>query len=364
MCSALETGGAERQWSILIPGLAERGYETEVLTLAGRGRFFDEIQAAGVPSHCAELRSRWDLRGLRRALGYANRRLDIVMSRETNAQVVGLALASRARAAHVTMDQTPPGLPRGAHRRLLLRLIAPRVDRVIAVSRSQIPELVSLGFDEARTRVIYNAVEPLWPTKTRDQTRASIEVESRDFVALLVAALRPQKRIPFFIEAVAAAHRADERIKGIVAGGGPALETFRALAAANGSSVRLLGERTDIADLLVAADAACLTSWTEATPLALIEAMSLSRPVVSTPAGGVDEVVVDGKTGIVVRDPDPQRFADALQALAADANYAQALGAAGKARFEDLFSAENMIDQYVEVFDSVLKQRLGSVRPA
>lgn len=354
LCSALHTGGAERQWSILIPGLAERGFDVRLLTIAGRGRFFDEIEAAGVPCECAELKTRWDLRGINRVLKHVTTAPDIVMTQETNAQVLGHVIASRTQAAHVTVDHTPPGLPRGLHRRALVGLIAKRVDYAIAVSRSQLPELARLGFDLRRVRVIYNGLPAPLPTRRREDVRASLGIESGDFLALVLAALRPQKRAWIFIEAVAAAHRHDNRIRGIVAGGGPDLYALRALAAESGSSVQMLGERVDVADLIVASDVVCLTSWTEATPMALIEAMALRRPVIASAVGGVSEIVVDGETGILVCAPDPVQFAAALQTLGADASGARDLGDAGRDRYEHLFTAQKMLDEYAQFLASIV----------
>jgi glycosyltransferase involved in cell wall biosynthesis len=354
VCSDLRTGGAERQWSILIPGLAERGFDVRLLTLAGRGRFFDEIAAAGVSCRCADLASRWDVRGIARALELAKPAPDVVMTQGTNAQVLGHLIASRAKASHVTIDHTPPGLPRRLHRRLLVRLMAPRVDYAIAVSRSQVPDLTHLGFDPRRLRVIYNGLPAPRPTRSREGARASLGIESRDFVILVLAALRAQKRVPVFIEAVADAHARENRIKGIVAGGGPDLDDLRSLAEQCGSSVSLLGERSDVANLIIASDAVCLTSWTEATPLALIEAMALGRPVIAGSVGGVDEIVVDRETGLLVRPLDSSSFALAFQELAAEPSRARALGEAGKACYERLFTVDKMVDDYVELLHLVM----------
>ena len=349
LCSELRTGGAERQWSILIPGLAERGFDVRLLTLMGRGRFFEEISAAGVSSKCVGLASRWDLRGIARALELAKPAPDVVMTQGTNAQVVGHLIASRTKAAHITVDHAAPGLPRRRHRRFLVRVIARRVDYAIAVSRSQLHDLAHLGFDRRRLRVIYNGVPAPRLTRSREDTRGILGVESQDFVVLVLAALRAEKRISTFIEAVAAAHARENRIKGIVAGGGPDLEDLRSLAAHRGSSVSLLGERSDVADLIVASDAVCLTSWTEATPIALIEAMALGRPVIAGSVGGVSEIVVDGETGLLVRPLDSASFAFAFHEIAAEPSRARALGDAGKARYERLFTVEKMLDDYVEL---------------
>jgi glycosyltransferase involved in cell wall biosynthesis len=357
LCSELRTGGAERQWSILIPGLAERGFDVRLLTLMGRGRFFDEIAAAGVSSKCVGLTSRWDFRGIARALELAKPAPEIVITQGTNAQVLGHLIASRAKARHVTIDHTPPGLPRRLHRRLLVRLVARYVDYAIAVSRSQLRDLAHLGFDRARLRVIYNGLPALRPTRSRDDARASLGIESQDFVILVLAGLRAQKRVPVFIEAVAAAHARENRIKGIVAGGGPDLGDLRSLAEQCGSSASLLGERSDVADLIVASDAVCLTSWTEATPIALIEAMALGRPVIAGSVGGVGEIVVDRETGLLVRRPDSGLFASAFYELAMEPSRARALGEAGKARYERLFTVDKMLDDYVELLHLVMSSK-------
>ena len=67
VCPNLETGGAERQWAILIRGLFEQGFDVSVMTLDGRGAYFDELRAGGVPIACATLRHRADPVGLARA---------------------------------------------------------------------------------------------------------------------------------------------------------------------------------------------------------------------------------------------------------------------------------------------------------
>ena len=53
VCPNLEAGGAERQWASLVPRLAERGFDVRVITLDGRGFYFDELRARGVPIACA-----------------------------------------------------------------------------------------------------------------------------------------------------------------------------------------------------------------------------------------------------------------------------------------------------------------------
>ena len=53
VCPNLEAGGAQRQWALLAPGLAERGFDVSVMTLDGRGVYFEDLLARGVPIACA-----------------------------------------------------------------------------------------------------------------------------------------------------------------------------------------------------------------------------------------------------------------------------------------------------------------------
>jgi glycosyltransferase involved in cell wall biosynthesis len=73
-------------------------------------------------------------------------------------------------------------------------------------------------------------------------------------------------------------------------------------------------------------------------PTVIMEAMAASLPVVSTPVGGVPEMVVDGMTGLLVAEHQPAALAEALERLLADRALARSLGEAGRQRAADLFT--------------------------
>ena len=140
--------------------------------------------------------------------------------------------------------------------------------------------LRDLGYRSDRTTVIPNGIPLPSPLRRRKAVRAELGVDGEDVLALLVATLRPEKRAPVFVEAVRHAHAREPRVRGVIAGGGPELERVRTLAAATPDVVRVLGERSDVADLIAAADLVCLTSAFEGLPITALEAMALSRPLV------------------------------------------------------------------------------------
>ena len=78
--STLAVGGAERQVSVLAPGLRDHGFDLLVATLRERGRFFEELRNAGVATQSIGMRSRTDIRGILRALALKSHRPDIVVT--------------------------------------------------------------------------------------------------------------------------------------------------------------------------------------------------------------------------------------------------------------------------------------------
>jgi glycosyltransferase involved in cell wall biosynthesis len=351
-CSTLAVGGAERQWSLLIPALRRR-FDVSVLTLVTQGPFFDELQRRGIRISCAHMRCRTDLRGLRRALRLVELQPHLVITQSVNAHIVGHLIARRAGAAHVTTEHAGPGFRTRLHREALTRFVSLRVDSVIAVSDLQVPGLVRLGYRPEKIKVIHNGVPTPIPMESASSVRAGLGMRPDEFLAVLVATLRPEKTAHVFLEAVRTAHRADPRVRGLIVGGGSEIERLRELARGD-RAVQILGERLDVPDILGAADVSCLSSAAEGVPMSLLEAMALGKPVVATDVGGVAEAVEAEKTGILVPVGDREAFAKALLKLAADPALVRQLGEAARERHRDVFSLERMIAEYKAAFDEVL----------
>jgi glycosyltransferase involved in cell wall biosynthesis len=347
------TGGAERHWATLIPELAGRGDAVKLLTLAARGPFFDEVADRGLPAECLDLR-RSDPRGLRRALAVgAAFEPDAVVTRGVSGQLVGEAIARRSRAPHVYNEHTPL-TPTGRliggrpHQRALTRLVARAIDDVVAVTDRQIAPLAALGYPQSRIEVVPNGVF----ARDVEGIAPSSELGSEGFTVLCVAALRAEKRVDLFVEAIGAARKENPSIRGFVAGDGPERERLEAPAAANG--VRLLGARRDVLELVAAAGAICLPSEAEALPMSILEAMALARPVVATDVGGTPDQVIDGETGYLVPPGDGDALRRALLRLASDPPAAAAMGEAGRERQRQHFTGEAMVDGYAKAFEEVV----------
>ena len=358
LCPDMHRGGAERQWATLIPALARRGAEIRLVCLYEEGPLFAEVCAAGVEAECLGLRGPGDVRGIRRVLAEARGRPGAVVTRTVSPQLVGQAIARRAGAVHVFNEHTPltPAgelLAMRPRQRLLTRLVAPRVDRVIAVSARQAAPLSRLGYRSERIVTVPNGVFEVEPDVDRGAVRASLGLDEREFAVLCVANLRPEKGAGAFAEAVARARSVGARtLRGLIVGDGPERERLERMAREI-DGVELLGSRGDVPDLIAACDAVALLSEAEALPMSLLEAMALARPVVASDVGGAAEAVADGETGTVVPPGDVAAAAVALAALAADPDRARSMGERGLMRQRERFGGEAMVDGYWRALEEV-----------
>lgn len=115
-----------------------------------------------------------------------------------------------------------------------------------------------------------------------------------------------------------------------------------------------------IQEILTAADSFVCPSIYEPLGIVNLEAMACGTAVVASDVGGIPEVVVDGETGTLVHydESDPEGFergiAAAVNNMVADRERAAKIGQAGKKRAEDVFSWENIAEQTVEVYKSLM----------
>ncbi|GAY12255.1 glycosyltransferase [Pseudonocardia sp. N23] len=355
----LEVGGAERQWSVLLPMLAAHDVEPVVLTLDGRGPFYDEIRDAGIETHCAGWTSRRDVLGLARFVRAAGIRADVLVARGLSAHTASNHLSRTMRVPYVVTEHTFYDLmPHDRRRAAMLRLLCRRADRVVALTSRQVPGLIRQGYRADRVVTIPNGVglAAAVADSDRDRLRAELAPDGEVLVTL-VAALRPEKRVADFVDMIAAANDGGVRVRGAVAGGGPALDELRARAAAAGGSVTLLGHVADVPALWAASDIACLTSESEVLSMSLLEAMSHGLPLVATDVGGNGDLCVEGVNGFLAGVGDVQALAGAVGKLAADAGLRAEMGAASARARATRFSADTMAASFASLLADVSARR-------
>jgi glycosyltransferase involved in cell wall biosynthesis len=240
---------------------------------------------------------------------------------------------------------------------VLQQVIARGVDRYIAVSHHVARRLrQTFSLSAPKVCVIHNSVflAPFGRLPNAE-LRAQLTRATERPIVLTLARLDKQKGHCYLLEAAA---RVPEAMF-VLAGDGPERPALEAQARALGLSNRVifLGYRDDVCDLLASCDVFVLPSLFEGLPLSVLEAMAAGKPVVATAIGGTDEAVVDGVTGLLVPPADSAALANAIRMVLSDPVLSQRLGAAGRARAHEQFSAEAMVRRISEIYDELLDSR-------
>lgn len=172
---------------------------------------------------------------------------------------------------------------------------------------------------------------------------------------LMVGRLARQKRPDVALRAFAAARRRIPEAELLVVGDGPLRRESEELAAelAVASAVRFLGNRDDVPALLAQSECALLASDYEGSPLAVLEAMAASVPVVATAAAGTVDLVEAGRTGALVDKGDSDGLAAALVDVLEDPARAVELGAEGRRKVEAHFSHAQMVRRLVALYEQL-----------
>ena len=209
--------------------------------------------------------------------------------------------------------------------------------------------------------VIHNGTRPL-PCQPFDPARraalsAELGLKPGGHLICSVGRLTEQKGHRFLLEAIPRVIREYPEITFAIAGGGPLLselqEQARALNIAD--NVLILGDRSDIAELLSLAELFVLPSLSEALPIALLEAMGAGVPAIASQVGGVTEIIVHNQTGLLVPPADSEAISQAILRLLAEPEFRVNLSAQGKALVEKEFNQDQMCTRYRNLFENLLE---------
>lgn len=218
-----------------------------------------------------------------------------------------------------------------------------------------------LNISRDRFRIVRNAVDLSgFDQMTADQCQdVRDELRIDDHTPLLTGVFRlsPEKRPDRFVELVARLRHRGTNVKAVLVGDGPLrLEVHEAIARAglDARYIELTGRRSDVEVILGASDVVVLTSDHEGTPNCLLEAMAMRRPVVSTDAGGVAEVVDNGVSGFVVDPHDLEAMVERISQLLEDPALRTRMGEAGRQRIESIHREASIIDDVIALYDEML----------
>jgi glycosyltransferase involved in cell wall biosynthesis len=241
--------------------------------------------------------------------------------------------------------------------RLKAGFVFRRATRIVAVSDFLRRELLSAGAQEQRTVRVHNGVE-LRPTGDRNAWRDRLGLGVSAKLVGTIANVRASKGYDVLIRAAAEVHKQSPETHFVAAGEphpalSPRLEAMIDQVGLRGS-FHFIGHREDVQDLLAAMDVFVLSSTSEGFSIATIEAMAAGKPCVVTRSGGPEEIVEDGKTGLLVAAGDANALRRGILQLLDSPAQAAAMAQRAREAVEQRFSAEKMVRSYENLYCELL----------
>ncbi len=236
--------------------------------------------------------------------------------------------------------------------RLALRKFA----RVVAVSEEVKGRLLKAGVRAEVISLIRNGIE-LQPFDD------AVPALRRDFasddtlIVGLIGRLSREKGVDIFLRAVARVLVEFPGAKFVVVGEGPDKDKLEQLVdeLKIRESVSMLGRRDDMPSVYASLDVMVSASRQEGLPIAILEGMASSLPLVAAGVGEVPTVVMDGRTGVLVPAEDPDSLAAKIVELLRDRAMREGLGAAARRRVEEEYSAARMTNDYLCVYAEAIE---------
>ncbi len=356
----------DTKWlALMLPHLDRSRVEPSIACMYGGGAMRDRFEDLGLPTWDFQAPSEIGLSAVGRIVRYIRSgRFDAVHTHLLRADLYAGLAARLARIRAVVSTVYAIGEFRRSRQRRLDGLLD-QLTRLwpthwVAVSHAVKADAVKrLRKPGSRVTVIHTGVEPeeYGPNAVaRQRVRAEWGLDPAVPVIVVVARLSYEKGLPTLIQAASRLNRDHPEAVIVIVGDGPLRAELANQIADSGLSdtVRLVGFRRDIGSVLAAADVACLPSYMEGLPNALLEACATGLPVVATNVGGVPELIVANQTGLLVEPHRPEDLAEALRRVLSEPALARRLGEAARDRMETHFSAQAVARRYEALYERLL----------
>ena len=368
---SLNRGGLERVVIDLIRAQQEAGYQCQVICLFELGSQASELIELGVPVETCDKRRGLDLRAILRARKFMRGHATEVLHTHNAISHYYAVLASRGLSLRRVVNTR--------HGMGVTRAVAQRDSRSYSWRDNRLEWLYgkSMAFTDVVATVSETAQQEFSqrsdvpskkvtaiPNGIRTDKFHPASAEAR--LRLRTALGLPQAtRVAGFVGRLTWAKdhatliRAFKRVLEqlpesalVLIGDGPLRSGLMELASAEGIANRVffLGDRSDIHELLSALDLFVMSSVTEGYSIALLEACAAGLPIVATKVGGNAEIVREGVNGHLVTEREPVGMANAIVALLADGERAEAMGQAGRDWVLEQGSFRTMARRYASIY--------------
>ncbi|NYF90953.1 GT4 family glycosyltransferase PelF [Tunturiibacter empetritectus] len=235
--------------------------------------------------------------------------------------------------------------------RMVLRSYA----AVVAVSEEVRKRLLKAGVREEKIHIVRNGID-LRPFDDAAPALRNISSQDHSAIVGLIGRLATEKGVDIFLRAAAQVLIKLPATKFVVVGDGPDREQLELLIdeLKIRENVLMLGRRDDMPSIYASLDIMVSASRQEGLPIAILEGMASSLPIVATAVGAVPTIVLNGRTGVLVSAEDAETLASEIVKLLTNSTQRQQFGAAAKKLIEAEFSAERMTADYLHIYEQAI----------
>jgi glycosyltransferase involved in cell wall biosynthesis len=350
-------GGQEKRILAEVHGLAEKGHYIAVVC-RDHAKIKNEAVKLGIDVHTLPLRKSYDIKSIvRLAALMKNNKFDIVNTHSgVDSWIGGIA----AKFANVSL------LVRTRHlniplKRNLFNFIHYLPDVYITCGENMRNNLVTkCGFPESRVVSIPTGVSPdFFNVKKNMESRSKYGLDINSTVIVNVGILRSVKGHEVTFNAVKMVVESVPAAKFLIVGDGPRKEALEKAVRDLGISeyVIFTGYVEDIPEVYSISDVAVLSSWSEGLPQSLLQAMAAGVPVVATKVGGVPEVVINEKTGLLIEPGDHKALAKCIIKILNNRDFSLKIAESAKDHIMKEHSVTHMIDKIETLYKNLLNQK-------
>lgn len=366
LITKLELGGAQKQLLTLISGLDKERFAVFLFT-AKKGLMLSDVSSI---DGLILARSRWlerpvnpfkDILAFLEICAFIKKNnIQIVHTHSSKAGILGRLSARFAKVKFIchtahgwSFNDFQPFFQRKLFI-LLERLCARFTDKIIVVSYSDRQKGLAnhIGGPDKFHLIRYGIDYSGFILRDRD-IRKELGIAAQDLTVGMVSCFKPQKAPQDFIRLASLVNQSMPGVKFILVGDGVLRARIQALINKFNlqRNVILTGWRKDINRILSAIDVLALTSLWEGLPIAVLEAIASSIPVIATNTGGIEEVIIDGKTGFLVSPQDTRGMSEKITLLLKDAGLRGQVARNAKNNLNGDFTLANMVKNYQDVYN-------------
>ncbi len=231
----------------------------------------------------------------------------------------------------------------------------------IAVSEAAAANLADSGIPQHKIKIAGTGISPLRPVSSEAifYTRHRYNVKDDEILFGIFGRLDPDKGHKYFIKAAWQVLKEYPKAKFIIVGAGSMEQELKERITRYGleSSIIFAGFVEDVAELLNAIDIVVNASKFEAMSLSLMEAMSLSKPVIATRVGGNSELITNNEDGVLVNYADSTSMALAMLRLICNPDFASIIGEAASQKIVQHYTVQKSVTRLEDVYKEVYKDR-------